>query len=754
MDQHDYHPGNLLLSFYTELQRDDVLLGRGTGPNDFEGNIRFRRLVAEVARVSDPIELTASKGTLAQKVVDTVKRRGGRFVRKLSKAEATALLKSRQQQQPGARNKDGNSGRPSSSSSSSKRTRLPKGQDVYVEVPLSVAVEKAKQSFRHQKRIRDSRGGNSSGASASASAQGLEEDHDCVMGANTTAAPLGAGTAALFDRLNQDPHFLVGDTDTEDPNNSRIRPTAAATIDQHIRRLSGLRAGTTTTTSNAGGPGGVQGGHYYQTEDEQKPQAQERGGVATAVLGAGGAGGAGAGNMLLAHHQQQEHHHQQQEHHHHDQEQARVVLAPAGATGPRQEALRAQPNIQDPSMYVAPPQATPQLPPSFLPNNNLVLNWRPGAGVGAPPPPPPPSLLSIYDHLYAWPPRQHHHQHHHQYPPAQSQNDHATNLLLSRLLASPAALIPPQQQTPAAGARFLEQDVSRALSLELSRRRDLASLLFPGGGAAAGAGQPPPPPPQEQSQLPPTVVFPPTPVALPLPHQQGGDQGVAQPSAALLSALLATNAALASSVSGTLNALSPALQQHLLLAASQQQQEQQLHQQLQQLNGQQVVAGDAPRPSGVLPHQVTSSSEDNPPTASNNNINSNHNSGNENHNGSPNENHNGSPNENHNGSPTEANDHGGQPGVTTTSSTTTNGVGTNHHSWPSSEQLGLGLGLEARGGGRGRGGAALAAVSAAAVSGAAAGRGDDQAATSSAYNAEQQANDWLNFLLNRSRGQG
>ena len=33
--------------FVTELRPCDVLFGRGSGPNDHEGNIRFRQLVAE-----------------------------------------------------------------------------------------------------------------------------------------------------------------------------------------------------------------------------------------------------------------------------------------------------------------------------------------------------------------------------------------------------------------------------------------------------------------------------------------------------------------------------------------------------------------------------------------------------------------------------------------------------------------------------------------------------------------------------------
>lgn len=111
---------------YTELGSDDVLLGRGTGPNEFEGNIRFRRLVGEVAMATDPKNLLSNKPVLARKVVDDVANRGGRFVRKLSKGEVLALA---------------------------NVNPINKRKDLYVEVPHAVAIEKAKQSFRHQEKI-------------------------------------------------------------------------------------------------------------------------------------------------------------------------------------------------------------------------------------------------------------------------------------------------------------------------------------------------------------------------------------------------------------------------------------------------------------------------------------------------------------------------------------------------------------------------------------------------------------------------
>ncbi len=127
---------------YTELGNDDVLLGRGTGPNEFEGNIRFRRLVAEVAMGTAPKELLSSKPALSRKVVDEVTSRGGKFVRKLSKTDVVALPNF-------------------TAKKDSSVSRIERRKDVYVEVPAAVAIEKAKQSFRHQQKIIDCQGGRS-----------------------------------------------------------------------------------------------------------------------------------------------------------------------------------------------------------------------------------------------------------------------------------------------------------------------------------------------------------------------------------------------------------------------------------------------------------------------------------------------------------------------------------------------------------------------------------------------------------------
>jgi hypothetical protein len=127
-------PPNELLVVH-ELTGHDVVLGRGTGPNEHEGNVMFRSVVMSVLRehidhqevptapTDIDIAFSTTKSTMARRVVDLVHQRGGKFVRKLSQHERAMLC--------------------SQDSSSA----------LYVVVPTDVAVEKAKQSFRHQKRV-------------------------------------------------------------------------------------------------------------------------------------------------------------------------------------------------------------------------------------------------------------------------------------------------------------------------------------------------------------------------------------------------------------------------------------------------------------------------------------------------------------------------------------------------------------------------------------------------------------------------
>ncbi|KAG7345801.1 hypothetical protein IV203_033332 [Nitzschia inconspicua] len=126
------------------LSVDDVLLGRGTGSNEHDGNIRFRAIVKQVLRQSlasaikqNPSNIpSGTKSSMAATVLSIVHDRGGQFVRKASKVEILAFL-----------------GEKANSAVSYADEKMVSSSNWYVVVPRQVALEKAKQSFRHQKRV-------------------------------------------------------------------------------------------------------------------------------------------------------------------------------------------------------------------------------------------------------------------------------------------------------------------------------------------------------------------------------------------------------------------------------------------------------------------------------------------------------------------------------------------------------------------------------------------------------------------------
>ncbi|KAG7345800.1 hypothetical protein IV203_033331 [Nitzschia inconspicua] len=124
------------------LSIDDVLLGRGTGSNDHDGNVRFRAIVKQVLRQSlAPSGIkrnfsNTTKSSMAATVLSIVHERGGQFVRKASKVEIVAYL-----------------GEKANQAMSTVDEKMVSSSNWYVIVPRQVALEKTKQSFRHQKRV-------------------------------------------------------------------------------------------------------------------------------------------------------------------------------------------------------------------------------------------------------------------------------------------------------------------------------------------------------------------------------------------------------------------------------------------------------------------------------------------------------------------------------------------------------------------------------------------------------------------------
>eukprot|EP00540_Astrosyne_radiata_P003893 CAMPEP_0116847246 /NCGR_PEP_ID=MMETSP0418-20121206/14328_1 /TAXON_ID=1158023 /ORGANISM="Astrosyne radiata, Strain 13vi08-1A" /LENGTH=493 /DNA_ID=CAMNT_0004478671 /DNA_START=96 /DNA_END=1577 /DNA_ORIENTATION=+ len=104
----------------TSLNANDVLFGRGSGPNDHEGNIRFRALVGERKAEYMATNHRQTKAKIARDIVNTVLSKHGRFLKKVEPAEA-------------------------------KRLGIPKGVDAWCVVDDETIMEKAKQALRQQR---------------------------------------------------------------------------------------------------------------------------------------------------------------------------------------------------------------------------------------------------------------------------------------------------------------------------------------------------------------------------------------------------------------------------------------------------------------------------------------------------------------------------------------------------------------------------------------------------------------------------
>jgi hypothetical protein len=115
------------------LGENDVLLGRGTGPNENRGNIGFREIIKELlkeAKEDNTVSEKKFRFKLARNIVDIVKAKNGCFLRQLTKAEVNALQRHR------------------TPSSSTTATRV--SQDLYAVVPDKIAIVKTRQAFRFQ----------------------------------------------------------------------------------------------------------------------------------------------------------------------------------------------------------------------------------------------------------------------------------------------------------------------------------------------------------------------------------------------------------------------------------------------------------------------------------------------------------------------------------------------------------------------------------------------------------------------------
>jgi len=106
--------------YVTTVTPNDVLFGRGSGPNDHEGNIKFRDTVSQHKAEYMATNHRQTKAKIAKAVVDTVFANNGRFLKKLEPAEV-------------------------------EKMGLNSGMDIYVVVDDDTIMEKAKQALRQNR---------------------------------------------------------------------------------------------------------------------------------------------------------------------------------------------------------------------------------------------------------------------------------------------------------------------------------------------------------------------------------------------------------------------------------------------------------------------------------------------------------------------------------------------------------------------------------------------------------------------------
>ena len=123
MDGNSRNTNDSSAALIVDVRPNDVLFGRGSGPNDHEGNIRFRELVAQRKEEYMNTNHRQTKAKIAKDIVDQVFAVDGRFLKKLEGKELTNL-------------------------------GYGQGQDVYQVASDDMIMEKAKQALR-QNRNRD-----------------------------------------------------------------------------------------------------------------------------------------------------------------------------------------------------------------------------------------------------------------------------------------------------------------------------------------------------------------------------------------------------------------------------------------------------------------------------------------------------------------------------------------------------------------------------------------------------------------------
>lgn len=144
--------------YVQDLKEQDVVLGRGSGPNDRTGNIEFRNLIITRKAEYLAAKTREIKGRIAAEVVNSVRERGGRFLRKLTPTQA-------------------------------KDAGFNRGEEVYELADEPTVMEKAKQTLRQNRANFEKQIQQVTGTNNVASQENVNNiptlDADTIMGASS-----------------------------------------------------------------------------------------------------------------------------------------------------------------------------------------------------------------------------------------------------------------------------------------------------------------------------------------------------------------------------------------------------------------------------------------------------------------------------------------------------------------------------------------------------------------------------------------
>ena len=161
--------------YVTDLRDSDCLLGRGTGPNNHQGNIEFRDAVNDLKRAYVATASRKAKKRLVQEAVQAVQQvKNGRFLSKLTKSE----LKRLKLCQPKRYERIMENANKGSTARQNDAAISPGTIAIYKIVPDEVAMEKTKQALRYICYKKDARSG------VSVHSNGADEGDDKSVGSS------------------------------------------------------------------------------------------------------------------------------------------------------------------------------------------------------------------------------------------------------------------------------------------------------------------------------------------------------------------------------------------------------------------------------------------------------------------------------------------------------------------------------------------------------------------------------------------